>query len=48
MAEFEDARASRRGGQTARTRGYRCMDAYTPFPVEDLPEALGRKATACR
>lgn len=25
----------------AREAGYRMMDAYTPFPVEGLPEAIG-------
>ena len=29
----------------ARDQGYQRMDAYTPFPVEGLPEALGRKRT---
>ena len=34
----------------ARQAGYREMDAYTPFPVEGLAEALGfrQHATAAR
>jgi hypothetical protein len=46
MAEFEDHEQVVEAAQGARQAGYRRMDAYTPFPVEDLPEALGCKATA--
>jgi hypothetical protein len=45
MAEFEDHAQVVEAAKRAREAGYRCMDAYTPFPVEDLPEALGCKAT---
>ena len=47
-----DGGVSRTGGIASRPRsaltqaGYRAMDAYTPFPVEGLAEALGRKGTA--
>jgi hypothetical protein len=41
MAEFEDP--TRLVAATRRTReaGYRKMDAYSPFPIEELSEALG-------
>ncbi len=40
FAGHEDLLAAAR---SARDAGYRCMDAYTPFPIEGLPRALGRK-----
>jgi ActD protein len=46
MAEFEDHEQVVEAANRAREAGYHCMDAYTPFPVEDLPEALGCKTTA--
>lgn len=46
MAEFEDHSQVVEAAKCTREAGYQCMDAYTPFPVEDLPEALGCKATA--
>jgi len=45
VAEFSDHEQLVEAAKLARERGYRCMDAYTPFPVEDLPEALGHKRT---
>jgi hypothetical protein len=41
MAEFADAAALLAAAAAARGRGYRAMDAYAPFPVEGLGEALG-------
>jgi hypothetical protein len=41
MAEFTEAREVVEAAKRAYAQGYRCMDAYTPFPVEDLAEALG-------
>ena len=41
MAEFVDHEQVLDAARRAHERGYRRMDAYTPFPVEDLPEALG-------
>ena len=42
MAEFDDADDAGRRPRTApRAPGYRTMDAYTPFPIEELAEALG-------
>jgi len=41
MAEFEDAHALVAATQQAHREGYRRMDAYSPFPIEELHEALG-------
>jgi hypothetical protein len=40
LAEFETAEALVLAAQRAREAGYRKMDAYSPFPVEELSEAL--------
>jgi len=45
IAEFESPAQLLEAAALARERGYREMDGYTPFPVEGLPEALGRKRT---
>jgi Protein of unknown function (DUF3341). len=42
MAEFEEAEDVLAATQRAWAAGYRRMDAYSPFPVEGLAEALGR------
>jgi hypothetical protein len=41
MAEFDDPNALVSAAQRARQEGYRRMDAYSPFPIEELHEALG-------
>jgi hypothetical protein len=41
LAEFPGAESLVEAARRARERGYRCMDAFTPFPVEGLSEALG-------
>ncbi|MCI0555531.1 MAG: DUF3341 domain-containing protein, partial [Anaerolineae bacterium] len=41
MAEFENLSDLVVAARRAREEGYRKMDAYTPFPVEGLAEALG-------
>jgi hypothetical protein len=41
MAEFETPDALLSAAHTAHEAGYRVMDAYTPFPVEGLADALG-------
>jgi hypothetical protein len=46
MAEFEAPQTLLEATRRAYQEGYRKMDAYTPFPVEDLPEALGHHWTA--
>jgi hypothetical protein len=43
MAEFVNAEELLAAAKAAREHGYRQMDAYTPFPVENLAEHLGRK-----
>jgi hypothetical protein len=40
MAEFPSAESLVAAAHSARTAGYRRMDAYAPFPVEELPAAL--------
>ena len=41
MAEFEDPHALVAAAYRAHHEGYRKMDAYSPFPIEELHEALG-------
>jgi len=41
MAEFDDPNTLVSAAQQARLEGYRRMDAYSPFPIEELHEALG-------
>ena len=40
MAEFTDPQALVAAARRAREAGYRKVDAYTPFPIEELNEAL--------
>jgi hypothetical protein len=40
LAEFEDANSLVAAARHAREAGYRCMDAYSPLPIEELHEAL--------
>ncbi|MNR92111.1 hypothetical protein D3C72_231320 [compost metagenome] len=41
MAVFETPEALLGAAQRAREAGYQRMDAYTPYPVDGLPETLG-------
>ena len=41
LAEFDDPNALVAATQKAHHEGYRRMDAYSPFPIEELHEALG-------
>jgi hypothetical protein len=41
MAEFDEPTTLVAAAAHARREGYRCMDAYSPFPIEELNEALG-------
>jgi len=41
MAEFDDPTSLVAATHHAYQDGYRCMDAYSPFPIEELHEALG-------
>ena len=45
MAEFENPTDLLHAVRAARQVGYTKMDAYTPFPVEELAEALGFQRT---
>jgi hypothetical protein len=46
MAEFVSDDKVLAAVKSAYDHGYRKMDAYTPYPVEGLAEALGRNKTA--
>ncbi len=41
MAEFDDPTAIVTAARKAHREGYREMDAYTPYPIEELAEAIG-------
>jgi hypothetical protein len=41
MAEFESAQALLDAANKARAEGYKKIDAYSPFPIEGLAEAIG-------
>jgi hypothetical protein len=41
MAEFDSATALVQAAEKARAAGYKKIDAYSPFPVEGLAEAIG-------
>ena len=41
VAEFDDPTSLVTATERAHHEGYRCMDAYSPFPIEELHEALG-------
>ncbi|HMF92878.1 MAG TPA: DUF3341 domain-containing protein [Vicinamibacterales bacterium] len=45
MAEFDDPGSLVAATARAHHEGYRCMDAYSPFPIEELHHALGAHAT---
>jgi hypothetical protein len=45
MAEFDDPNALVAAAHRVHDEGYRCMDAYSPFPIEELHEALGSHHT---
>ena len=41
MAEFDSPEALLKAGRRAFAEGFRRMDAYSPFPVDGLAEAIG-------
>jgi hypothetical protein len=45
VAEFETPDAILAGARRAYAEGYRKMDAYSPFPVDGLSEAIGFRRT---
>src|SRR5579859_1016874 len=46
MAEFDDADQLLDATQRTHAAGYRKIDAYAPFPVDGLSEALGLTRTS--
>ncbi|HTS65020.1 MAG TPA: DUF3341 domain-containing protein [Candidatus Acidoferrales bacterium] len=40
VAEFEDAEELVSAARAARERGYRCVEAYSPYPISELNEVL--------
>ena len=40
MAEFDNLSALVNAARAAREKGYRRLDAYSPFPIEELSDAL--------
>jgi len=46
MAEFDSPTAIVAATRQAYEAGYRKMDAYTPFPIEELSEAIGFRHSA--
>jgi hypothetical protein len=46
MAEFEEHEQLLAAARRAYAEGYRRMDAYSPFPIEGLAEALGHENSA--
>lgn len=45
VAEFATAQQLVTAAQEARVAGFKRMDAYSPFPIEGLMEALGHKSS---
>ncbi|MBK8048251.1 MAG: DUF3341 domain-containing protein [Anaerolineales bacterium] len=45
MAEFDDPHTLVEVATTTYQAGYRKIDAYSPFPIEELPVALGLRAS---
>jgi len=45
LAEFDNANVLVAGTRRAYEEGYRHMDAYSPFPIEEVADALGCRKT---
>jgi hypothetical protein len=45
LAEFDDPNSLVAATRRAHAEGFRCMDAYSPFPIEELHDALGAHHT---
>jgi hypothetical protein len=45
MAEFDDPKVLLEAARRAHADGYRHMDAYSPFPITGLAEAIGFRRT---
>jgi hypothetical protein len=48
LAEFADARSLRDAAAAVRRRGYRLLDALTPFPVEGVTEMIDDRPSKVR
>ncbi|NJN18948.1 MAG: DUF3341 domain-containing protein [Oscillochloris sp.] len=48
VAAFDDEKAIKRAAERAYAEGYRKLDAYTPFPVHGLGNAIGERGTLIR
>ena len=46
MAEFDSAQALVDAARTTHQAGYQKIDAYSPFPIEELAEAIGFHSNA--
>jgi hypothetical protein len=44
-AEFSSQEELLAAARATRAAGYRNIEAYSPFPIEEMPDALGRKRT---
>jgi hypothetical protein len=45
-AEFDSAEQLLHAARTFFDKGFRRIDAFTPYPIEELPEIIGRKHSA--
>src|SRR4051794_41857622 len=45
LAEFEDPTSLVSAAERTHHAGFRCVDAYSPYPIEELHEALGSHHT---
>jgi len=43
VVEFDTPEELLHAAERTRARGYRKIDAFTPFPIEGLPQALGKR-----
>ncbi|MBV8278534.1 MAG: DUF3341 domain-containing protein, partial [Verrucomicrobia bacterium] len=45
-AEFDSAEQLLHAARTVFDKGFRRIDAFTPYPIEELPEIIGRQHSA--
>jgi hypothetical protein len=43
MLSFDEVKAAQEAAKHLHEAGYRSLDAFTPYPVEEMPQALGLK-----
>jgi hypothetical protein len=46
LAEFDTAEALVQAARKARAAGYACIEGFSPFPIDELPEAIGFSSNA--